>query len=416
MSTDKLKPRVNIGTVGHVDHGKTTLSAAIASVLSKRNNATKAKSYADIDKAPEEKQRGITINATTIEYETNNRHYAHVDCPGHIDYIKNMITGAAKMDCGILVVSAGDGPMPQTREHVLLCHKIGVPAMVIVLNKVDLIPEAEMELLEITKEEIWDLLASHGYKNNENAMMFELSALKALEGDAKWEQAIVDMFETVETTKRSDGSLIFPIPQRKIDEPFLLDIGDVFSIEGRGTVVSGVVEKGSIKNGAILSLVRAGEAPKEVTVIGIEAFHKKYEIAEAGWNVGLLLRGIKKDEVEHGNVLCAPGTVGLYKKVRCLAYIINKEDGGRHTPFQKDYRPQFFIGTGDYTGTIEKITDLKEQEKEFAHPNDEVYLDVIFENSVPLPVPNSKGEIEVKFAMREGRKTVASGLIIKAEI
>jgi len=392
MSKEKFnrsKPHVNIGTIGHVDHGKTSLTAAITKVLAETGGAT-ALAYDQIDKAPEEKERGITISTSHVEYETKNRHYAHVDCPGHADYVKNMITGAAQMDGAILVVSAADGPMPQTREHILLARQVGVPAMVVFLNKCDMVDDAE--LLELVEVEIRDLLNKYEFPGDEIPII-KGSALKALEGDKGelGDQAILKLMEAVDA--------YIPQPPRPLDKTFLMPVEDVFSISGRGTVVTGRVERGKVKVGEEIEIVGLRPTVK-TTVTGIEMFRKLLDEGMAGDNCGCLLRGTKKEEVERGQVLAAPGTIKPHKKFKCEAYILTKEEGGRHTPFFTNYRPQFYFRTTDVTG----ICSLK-QGVEMVMPGDRVEMTV----ELIAPVAMEK---ELRFAIREGGRTVGAGVVV----
>src|SRR5258708_5579225 len=334
---ERTKPHVNIGTIGHVDHGKTTLTAAIATVLSKKGMA-QAKKYEDIDNAPEEKARGVTINITHIEYETEKRHYAHIDAPGHADYIKNMITGAAQMDGAILVVSAPDGPMPQTREHILLARQVGVPAIVVFLNKVDMVQDAE--LLDLVEMEVRELLSKYQYPGNDTPII-RGSALKALNGDAEAEKQIMQLMDTVDS--------YIPTPQRDIDKPFLMPIEDVFSIKGRGTVVTGRIERGKVKVNESVEIVGLKDT-KATVVTGVEMFRKQLDDGQAGDNVGILLRGVEKADVERGQVIAKPGSITPHKEFEAEVYILTKEEGGRHTPFFTGYRPQFYVRTTDVTG------------------------------------------------------------------
>jgi elongation factor Tu len=384
------KPHCNIGTIGHVDHGKTTLTAAITMVLSKVGGAT-AKSYADIDAAPEEKARGITINTAHVEYETKNRHYAHVDCPGHADYVKNMITGAAQMDGAILVVSAADGPMPQTREHILLARQVGVPALVVYLNKVDQVDDPE--LLELVEMEVRELLSSYEFPGDDIPIV-KGSALAAVEGrDAPiGEDSINELMTQVDA--------YIPQPDRPIDQPFMMAVEDVFSISGRGTVVTGRIDRGIVKVGEEVEIV--GIRPTQKTVCtGVEMFRKLLDQGQAGDNVGVLLRGTKREEVERGQVLCKPGTITPHTKFTAEAYILTKEEGGRHTPFFTNYRPQFYFRTTDVTGIIK----LKEG-VEMIMPGDNAELDV--ELITPIAM-----EEKLRFAIREGGRTVGAGVVAK---
>ncbi len=393
MSKEKFnrnKPHLNIGTIGHVDHGKTSLTAAITKVLAESGGAT-AMAYDQIDKAPEEKARGITISTSHVEYETKNRHYAHVDCPGHADYVKNMITGAAQMDGAILVVSAADGPMPQTREHILLARQVGVPSMVVFLNKCDMVDDAE--LLELVEVEVRDLLNKYEFPGDEIPIV-KGSALKALEGD-KGELgygAIIKLMEAVDA--------YIPQPPRALDKTFLMPVEDVFSISGRGTVVTGRVERGKVKVGEEIEIVGLRPTVK-TTVTGIEMFRKLLDEGLAGDNCGCLLRGTKKEEVERGQVLAAPGTIKPHKKFKCEAYILTKEEGGRHTPFFGNYRPQFYFRTTDVTG----VCSLK-QGVEMVMPGDRVEMTVELISPVAM-------EKELRFAIREGGRTVGAGVVVE---
>lgn len=385
---DRSKEHVNIGTIGHVDHGKTTLTAAITKVLAETGGAT-AMAYDQIDKAPEERERGITISTSHVEYETQKRHYAHVDCPGHADYVKNMITGAAQMDGAILVVSAADGPMPQTREHILLARQVGVPAIVVFMNKVDQVDDAE--LLDLVELEVRELLSKYEFPGDDIPIV-KGSALKALEGDTSdiGAPAILKLMEAVDS--------YIPAPARAVDKPFLMPIEDVFSISGRGTVVTGRIERGIIKVGQEVEIVGINPTTK-TTVTGIEMFRKLLDEGQAGDNAGCLLRGTKKEEVERGQVLAAPGTITPHKKFKCEAYILTKEEGGRHTPFFNGYRPQFYFRTTDVTGVV----TLKEG-TEMVMPGDRV------EMSVELIAPIAM-EKELRFAIREGGRTVGAGVV-----
>jgi elongation factor Tu len=391
MSKEKFerkKPHCNIGTIGHVDHGKTTLTAAITTILSKKGWA-KAQAYDQIDKAPEEKERGITINTTHVEYETANRHYAHVDCPGHADYVKNMITGAAQMDGAILVVSASDGPMPQTREHILLARQVGVPAVVVFLNKCDMVDDAE--LIDLVEMEVRELLSKYQFPGD-TIPIIRGSALKALEGDLGeyGEQAIFKLMEACDTA--------IPQPKREKDKPFLMPVEDVFSISGRGTVVTGRVERGVVKVGEEIEII--GLRPTQKTVVtGIEMFRKLLDQGEAGDNVGVLLRGTKKEDVERGQVLAHPGSVLPHKKFKGQAYILTKEEGGRHTPFFKGYRPQFYFRTTDVTGVVTLPANV-----EMVMPGDNIAVEV----ELITPVAMEK---ELRFAIREGGRTVGAGVV-----
>ena len=385
---ERTKPHINIGTIGHVDHGKTTLTAAITKVLAEKKLATYM-AYDQIDKAPEERERGITIAIAHVEYETAKRHYAHVDCPGHADYVKNMITGAAQMDGAVLVVSAADGPMPQTREHILLARQVGVPYIVVFLNKVDMVEDKE--LLDLVELEVRELLTKYEFPG-EAIPIVRGSALKALEGDKGelGEPAILKLMETI------DGYI--PTPKREVDKPFLMPIEDVFSISGRGTVVTGRIEKGIVKVGDEIEIV--GIRPTQKTIVtGVEMFRKLLDQGEAGDNVGILLRGTKKEEVERGMVLAKPGSITPHTKFRAEAYILTKEEGGRHTPFFKGYRPQFYFRTTDVTGVVELPAGV-----EMVMPGDNVDMTV----ELITPVALEKGS---KFAIREGGLTVGAGVI-----
>ncbi|HEY5462869.1 MAG TPA: elongation factor Tu [Hanamia sp.] len=381
------KPHVNIGTIGHVDHGKTTLTAAITDILSKKGLAEK-KNYADIDGAPEEKERGITINTAHVEYSTVNRHYAHVDCPGHADYVKNMITGAAQMDGAILVVAATDGPMPQTKEHILLARQVGVPRIVVFMNKVDLVDDPE--LLELVEMEIRELLTSYGF-DGDNTPIIQGSATGALAGDAKWVKAIDDLMDAVDT--------YIPLPPRPVDQPFLMSVEDVFSITGRGTVATGRIERGRIKVGEPVEIVGLMEKPLSSTVTGVEMFKKLLDQGEAGDNAGLLLRGIEKNQIRRGMVLCKPGTITPHTDFKCEVYVLSKEEGGRHTPFFNKYRPQFYFRTTDVTGEVELPAGT-----EMVMPGDNTSLTV----KLIQPIAMEKG---LKFAIREGGRTVGAGQV-----
>jgi elongation factor Tu len=382
----RKKPHVNIGTIGHVDHGKTTLTAAITKVLATEGGA-KFRDYASIDNTPEEKARGITINSTHVEYETGNRHYAHVDCPGHADYVKNMITGAAQMDGAILVVAATDGPMPQTREHILLARQMQVPAIVVYLNKCDMLGESDQELLDLVEMELHELLEAKGYHNSP---IIRGSALKALEGDAKYVESIRQLMKTVDE--------YIPTPKREVDKPFLMPIEDVFSISGRGTVATGRVEQGILKLNDKLQLVGLRET-RETVATGLEMFNKTMDEARAGENVGVLLRGLEKDDVERGMVLAAPGTCTPHTEFKGPVYVLTKEEGGRHKPFFTGYRPQIYIRTTDVTGTIELPANV-----EMVMPGDNVEISV----KLIQPVALEKG---MRFAIREGGRTIGSGTV-----
>jgi elongation factor Tu len=387
---ERTKPHCNIGTIGHVDHGKTTLTAAITMVLAKSGGAT-MRSYASIDAAPEEKARGITINTAHVEYETKKRHYAHVDCPGHADYVKNMITGAAQMDGAILVVSAADGPMPQTREHILLARQVGVPALVVYMNKVDMVDDEE--LLELVEMEVRELLSSYEFPGDDIPVV-KGSALAALEGkDEKiGEQSVLELMDAVDS--------YIPQPERPVDLPFMMAVEDVFSISGRGTVVTGRVDRGVVKVGEEVEIV--GLRPTQKTICtGVEMFRKLLDQGQAGDNVGVLLRGTKREDVERGQVLCKPGSITPHTKFVAEAYILTKEEGGRHTPFFSNYRPQFYFRTTDVTGVIK----LKEG-VEMIMPGDNTQLDV--ELITPIAM-----EEKLRFAIREGGRTVGSGVVVK---
>lgn len=385
---DRTKPHVNIGTIGHVDHGKTTLTAAITTVLAKKGLA-QARSYADIDNAPEERERGVTINISHQEYETEKRHYAHIDAPGHADYIKNMITGAAQMDGAILVVSAPDGPMPQTREHILLAYQVGVPSIVVFMNKVDMVQDAE--LLELVEMEVRELLTKYHFPGDTTPII-KGSALKALEGDPEAEKAILELMETVDN--------YIPTPDRPIDKPFLMPVEDVFSIKGRGTVVTGRIERGVVKINEELEIV--GMKPTTKTIVtGIEMFRKQLDEGQAGDNAGLLLRGIEKKDVERGQVLAKPGSITPHTEFESEVYILTKEEGGRHTPFFSGYRPQFYIRTTDVTGEIKLQEGV-----EMVMPGDNAKMNVI----LIVPVAMEEG---MRFAIREGGRTVGAGVVTK---
>ncbi len=383
---DRSKPHVNIGTIGHVDHGKTTLTAAITNVLSKKGYAEFV-DYANIDKAPEERERGITINTSHVEYQTDKRHYAHVDCPGHADYVKNMITGAAQMDGAILVIAATDGPMAQTREHILLSRQVGVPRMVVFMNKCDMVDDEE--LLDLVEMEIRELLNEYGFEGDETPII-RGSALKALEGDPKYEQAILDLMDAVDNWIQT--------PPRDTDKPFLMPVEDVFTITGRGTVVTGRVERGKLQLNDEVEIVGLKDTKKTV-VTGIEMFRKQLDYAESGDNAGVLLRGIAREEVERGQVLAKPGSVTPHKKFKAQVYVLTKEEGGRHTPFFSNYRPQFYFRTTDVTGVIELPAGV-----EMVMPGDNVEMTV--ELIAPIAIENG-----TKFSIREGGRTVGSGNI-----
>ena len=385
---ERNKPHVNIGTIGHVDHGKTTLTAAITKVLSK-HFGSQAMDFDQIDKAPEEKERGITISTAHVEYETENRHYAHVDCPGHADYVKNMITGAAQMDGAILVVSAADGPMPQTREHILLARQVGVPAVVVFLNKADMVDDEE--LLELVELEVRELLSS--YEFPEDGPVVIGSALQALEGqDGEFgEQAVLNLMNEVDT--------YIPLPERETDKPFLMPVEDVFSISGRGTVVTGRIERGVVKTGEEVEIIGLREKSEKTTVTGVEMFRKILDYGEAGDNVGCLLRGIKKEDVERGQVLAKPGSVQPHTKFRAEIYVLSKDEGGRHTPFFAGYRPQFYFRTTDVTGSV-----VLPEGREMVMPGDR--LEINAELITPIAM-----EKNLRFAIREGGRTVGAGVV-----
>lgn len=384
---DRSKPHVNIGTIGHVDHGKTTLTAAITSVLAKTGKA-EARAYDQIDGAPEERERGITISTAHVEYETDSRHYAHVDCPGHADYVKNMITGAAQMDGGILVVSATDGPMPQTREHILLSRQVGVPYLVVFMNKCDMVDDEE--LLELVEMEIRDLLTEYEFPGDDIPVI-KGSALKALEGEASWEEKIYELMDAVDS--------YIPTPARDTEKPFMMPVEDVFSITGRGTVATGRVERGQVKVGDVVEIVGFTEEPKSTTVTGVEMFRKLLDFAEAGDNIGALLRGVAREEIERGQVLAKPKTITPHTKFKAEVYVLSKEEGGRHTPFFTNYRPQFYFRTSDITG----ICNLPEG-VEMVMPGDNIEMSV----ELIAPIAIEEG---TKFSIREGGRTVGAGVV-----
>ena len=385
----RTKPHVNIGTIGHVDHGKTTLTAAITMVLAKQG-LSEIKSFDQIDNAPEEKERGITINTAHVEYQTANRHYAHVDCPGHADYVKNMVTGAAQMDGAILVVAATDGPMPQTNEHVLLAKQVNVPKMVVFLNKVDLVDDEEM--LDLVEMEVRDLLSKYDF-DGDNAPVIRGSALGALNGEPQWEEKVLELMDAVDT--------YIPLPVRLTDRPFLMPIEDIFSITGRGTVVTGRIEQGTIHVGDPVELVGFSEKPRTSVCTGVEMFRKLLDQGEAGDNVGLLLRGIDKKEVKRGEVVAKPGSITPHTEFKAQIYVLKKEEGGRHTPFHNHYRPQFFIRTLDVTGEI-----MLPEGVEMVMPGDNVEITVKLITAVAM----NEG---LSFAIREGGRTVGAGQVIK---
>jgi len=384
---DRTKPHVNIGTIGHVDHGKTTLTAAITKVLSKKGFA-EARSFDSIDNAPEEKERGITINTSHVEYETEKRHYAHVDCPGHADYVKNMVTGAAQMDGAILVVGADDGPMPQTREHILLARQVGVPEIVVFVNKVDMVDDKE--LLELVEMEIRELLTFYEFDGNKIPVILG-SALKALNGDAAEEENILKLMDAVDES--------IPIPKREIDKDFLMSVEDVFSITGRGTVATGRIETGVINSNDEVAIIGMGADGKKTVVTGVEMFRKILDRGEAGDNVGLLLRGIDKDEVKRGMVIAKVNSITPHTEFKAEVYVLKKEEGGRHTPFHNKYRPQFFLRTTDVTGEV-----FLDKGREMVMPGDNVSINV----KLIAPVAMSKG---LRFAIREGGRTVGAGQV-----
>jgi len=384
---ERTKPHVNVGTIGHVDHGKTTLTAAITTILAKGNSAIEVRSFDSIDNAPEERERGITIATAHVEYETENRHYAHVDCPGHADYVKNMITGAAQMDGAILVVSAADGPMPQTREHILLARQVGVPHIVVFLNKVDMVDDPE--LLDLVELEVRELLSKYEFPGDDIPIV-RGSALKALEGDGEAEKGILELLVAVDE--------YIPVPEREIDKPFLMPIEDIFTISGRGTVVTGRIDRGQVKVGEEMEIVGIRDTMKRV-ITGVEMFKKMLDEGQAGDNVGLLLRGTDKEDVERGQVVAAPGSISPHMKFKGEAYILTKEEGGRHTPFFKGYRPQFYFRTTDVTGSVELPEGT-----EMVMPGDNVSVDV----ELITPIAMEKG---LRFAIREGGHTVGAGTI-----
>jgi elongation factor Tu len=400
---ERSKPHVNIGTIGHVDHGKTTLTAAITMTLAALGKA-KAKKYDEIDAAPEEKARGITINTAHVEYETEDRHYAHVDCPGHADYVKNMITGAAQMDGGILVVSAADGPMPQTREHILLAKQVGVPRLVIFLNKKDLVDDDE--LIELVELEVRELLSDYGFPGDDTPIIAG-SAVKALEamvanpksvkGDNEWVDKIYELMDSVDE--------YIPTPEREVDKPFLMAVEDVFSITGRGTVATGRIERGKVKVGETVELVGI-KATRSTTVTGVEMFQKVLEEGLAGDNVGLLLRGVQKEDIERGMVIAKPGSITPHTQFEGEVYVLTKEEGGRHTPFFKNYRPQFYVRTTDVTGTIKDYTSDDGDAVEMVMPGDRIKMTVELINPIAI-------EEQMRFAIREGGRTIGSGVVTK---
>jgi elongation factor Tu len=387
---ERNKPHLNIGTIGHIDHGKTTLTAAITKVLAETGTGTSATNFDQIDKAPEEKLRGITINSAHVEYETENRHYAHVDCPGHADYVKNMITGAAQMDGAILVVSATDGPMPQTREHILLARQVGVPYIVVALNKSDAVDDEE--LLELVELEVRELLSKYEFPGDDIPVI-RVSALKALEGDAEWTPKILELMKAVDE--------YVPEPERDIDKPFLMPVEDVFTITGRGTVATGRVEQGIIRTGEEIEVVGIHQAVEKTVVTGVEMFRKLLDEGRAGDNVGCLLRGVKREDIERGQVLSKPGSITPHTKFEAQVYVLSKDEGGRHTPFFKGYRPQFYFRTTDVTGVVEL-----QETVEMVMPGDNAEMTV----ELIQPIAMDEG---LRFAIREGGRTVGAGAVTK---
>jgi elongation factor Tu len=385
---ERNKPHVNVGTIGHIDHGKTTLTAAITKVLSEQGTNTAARDFASIDNAPEEKQRGITINTSHVEYETENRHYAHVDCPGHADYIKNMITGAAQMDGAILVVSAADGPMPQTREHILLARQVEVPAMVVFLNKADMVDDPE--LLELVEMEVRELLSAYEFPGDEIPVIAG-SALKALEGDEQWTPKILELMAAVDS--------YIPEPVRDTDKPFLMPIEDVFTITGRGTVVTGRIEQGQINSGEEVEIIGIQEQTQKTVVTGLEMFNKTLDFAQAGDNAGVLLRGTKREDVERGQVVAKPGSITPHTHFKAEVYVLSKDEGGRHTPFFNGYRPQFYFRTTDVTGSI-----ALPEGQEMVMPGDNTNMEI----QLIQPIAMDQG---LRFAIREGGRTVGAGVV-----
>ncbi|WP_410985436.1 elongation factor Tu [Bacillus cereus] len=384
---ERSKPHVNIGTIGHVDHGKTTLTAAITTVLAKAGGA-EARGYDQIDAAPEERERGITISTAHVEYETETRHYAHVDCPGHADYVKNMITGAAQMDGGILVVSAADGPMPQTREHILLSRQVGVPYIVVFLNKCDMVDDEE--LLELVEMEVRDLLSEYGFPGDDIPVV-KGSALKALQGEAEWEEKIIELMSEVDA--------YIPTPERETDKPFLMPIEDVFSITGRGTVATGRVERGIVKVGDVVEIIGLAEENASTTVTGVEMFRKLLDQAQAGDNIGALLRGVAREDIQRGQVLAKSGSVKAHAKFKAEVFVLSKEEGGRHTPFFANYRPQFYFRTTDVTGIIQLPEGT-----EMVMPGDNIEMTI----ELIAPIAIEEG---TKFSIREGGRTVGYGVV-----
>ena len=385
----RTKPHVNVGTIGHVDHGKTTLTAAITTVMAKTYGGV-AQAFDQIDNAPEERERGITIATAHVEYESGERHYAHVDCPGHADYVKNMVTGAAQMDGAILVVAATEGPMPQTREHILLARQVGVPQIVVFMNKVDLVDDEE--LLELVELEVRELLSSYEF-DGDDIPVIQGSALGALNGEAQWEEKVVELIQAVDTT--------IPTPERDVDKPFLMPVEDVFSITGRGTVATGRIERGVLKLNDEIEIVGIVEDPMKSVVTGIEMFRRLLDQGQAGDNAGILLRGIDKEQIQRGMVLCKPGSIKPHKKFECEVYVLSKDEGGRHTPFFKGYRPQFYFRTTDVTGACELPSGV-----EMVMPGDNVKLSV----ELIQPVAMEEG---LRFAIREGGRTVGAGVVTK---
>jgi elongation factor Tu len=387
---ERNKPHLNIGTIGHIDHGKTTLTAAITKVLAESGTGTEATSFDQIDKAPEEKERGITINSAHVEYETANRHYAHVDCPGHADYVKNMITGAAQMDGAILVVSATDGPMPQTREHILLARQVGVPYIVVALNKSDAVDDEE--LLELVELEVRELLSKYEFPGDDIPVV-RVSALKALEGDAVWTPKILELMQAVDD--------YVPEPERDIDKPFLMPIEDVFTITGRGTVATGRVEQGVVKSGEEVEIVGIHKETAKTVVTGVEMFRKLLDQGQAGDNVGCLLRGVKREDIERGQVLSKPGSITPHTVFEAQVYVLSKDEGGRHTPFFKGYRPQFYFRTTDVTGVVELQENV-----EMVMPGDNAEMTVDLIQPIAM-------DLGLRFAIREGGRTVGAGAVTK---
>jgi elongation factor Tu len=385
---ERTKPHLNVGTIGHIDHGKTTLTAAITKVLAEQGTGTAARDFDSIDNAPEERQRGITINTAHVEYETANRHYAHVDCPGHADYIKNMITGAAQMDGAILVVSAADGPMPQTREHILLARQVEVPYIVVALNKADMVDDPE--LIELVEMEVRELLSKYEFPGDDIPIV-QVSALKALEGDEEWTSKILELMEAVDS--------YIPEPQRDVDKSFLMPIEDVFTITGRGTVVTGRIEQGQIKSGDEVEIVGIHEKTEKTVVTGLEMFNKLLDFAQAGDNAGALLRGVKREEVERGQVLAKPGSITPHTQFKAEVYVLSKDEGGRHTPFFNGYRPQFYFRTTDVTGSI-KLPEGQEM----VMPGDNTNMEI----ELIQPIAMDQG---LRFAIREGGRTVGAGVV-----